>query len=131
MQNRTAVTQMSAQQVTIYSVICLCEIWRKLCNVELYIYPSTDRTVVRDGPDVESARGDAVRMQKRRGRCPSTCMDYKQVGCEKESWTCVALARVQQWTLFVTVMYLRVCWKSDIVCVTIKISSSNIFRTIC
>jgi len=54
-----------------------CEIWRKLYNVELYIYPSTDLTVVRDCPDVEPARGDGVRMQNRRGRCSSTCMDYK------------------------------------------------------
>ena len=66
MQNRTAVTQMSAQQVTIYSAMCLCEIWRELYSVELYIYPSTDLTVVRDGPDVEPARGDGVRMQNRR-----------------------------------------------------------------
>jgi hypothetical protein len=41
------------------------------------MYPSTDLTVVRDGPDVESPWGDGVRMQNRRGRCPSTCMDYK------------------------------------------------------
>jgi hypothetical protein len=50
---------------------------------------------------------------------------------EKESWFCVALVRVQQWTLFITVMYLRVCSKSGIVCgVTIKILSSNVFPTI-
>ena len=53
------------------------------------------------------------------------------MGCEKESWICVALDRMQLWTLFIIVIYLWVCAKSDIICVTMKNLSSSVFRTIC
>ena len=47
--------------------------WENYINVELYIYTSTDLIIVRDGPDIEPARRDGVKMQNRRGRCPPTC----------------------------------------------------------